>query len=272
MRRVKIKLHFPECSTKGNMGSLHCLDVGCADASVIITDVATFLVDCHNIGDYCHLLPSNKRLRGVFITHQHYDHYSGLEYLRDRGYAIEYLIYSPYDRRYADTSVTIEEWNEFNGHVAFFSRRGTKLYTPYRQNAWEKPYWQTAGLKFWMLGPQENTATSDTRALHDACLVFRADLGDRKCTFTGDASDANLADVAQINHICGDILHASHHASLEGANLDFVKKCNAQYTLISTASGRYNNVPHPTALKRYRDNTVHDVRRTDVDGTWKWTF
>jgi glyoxylase-like metal-dependent hydrolase (beta-lactamase superfamily II) len=65
------------------MGSLHCLNVGCADASVIITDTATFLVDCHNIGDHSNLLPSNKTLRGVFITHQHSDHYSGLGYLRD---------------------------------------------------------------------------------------------------------------------------------------------------------------------------------------------
>lgn len=89
-----------------------------------------------------------------------------------------------------------------------------------------------------MLGPEKSTATSETRELHDACLVFRADMEKRKCTFTGDASDANLAGVATINHICDDILHASHHASLQGANLEFVKKYNAQYTLISTASGK----------------------------------
>lgn len=254
------------------MGSFHCLDVGCADASVIITGTSTFLVDCHNIGEYGSLLPKNKTLRGVFITHQHFDHYSGLAYLREKRYAIECLFYSPYQRRYDDSSVTLEEWNEFNSHRDYFRARGSKLYTPYRQGKWEKPYWEPDGLKFWMLGPQEGTATSLSRELHDACLVFRADLGARKCAFTGDASDTNLADVATIDHICDDILHASHHASLEGASLTFIKKCNAAWTVISTACGRYDNVPHPTALKRYADNSREGVWRTDTDGTCKWTF
>jgi beta-lactamase superfamily II metal-dependent hydrolase len=254
------------------MGTLHCLNVGCADASVIVTDTGTFLVDCHNIGDFADLLPRNKTLRGVFITHQHFDHYSGLEFLRDNEYAIEYLIYSPYERRYADQSVTIEEWQEFTAHRDYFEKNGTRLYAPCRQKDWAAPYWEVDGLKFWMLGPDSVTATRDTREQHDACLVFRADLGSRRCTFTGDASDLNLADVAAIDHICDDILHASHHGSLEGANLEFIKKCSPKYTLISTAKGKYENVPHPTALKRYTDNTSGDVRRTDVDGSWLWTF
>jgi beta-lactamase superfamily II metal-dependent hydrolase len=254
------------------MGTLLCLDVGCADASVIITDTATFLVDCHNIGEYSQFLPSNKKLRGVFITHQHYDHYSGLEYLRNQGYTIEFLIHSPYERRNGDASVTIEEWNECSGHLDYFRNKGTRLYAPYKQDSFDSPYWAPDGLKFWMLGPTKTIAMSSTRELHDACLVFRTDLGARMCTFTGDASDANLEEVATIDHICDDILHASHHASLQGADLQFIKKCNAQYTLISTASGRYENVPHPTALKRYDDNTAHEVRRTDVDGTRQWNF
>lgn len=87
------------------MGSLHCLNVGCADASVIKTDSGTFLVDCHNIEEHKTLLPSTKKLRGVFVTHQHRDHYSGLDYLYWQGYSIDCLIYSPYERRYDDSSV-----------------------------------------------------------------------------------------------------------------------------------------------------------------------
>ena len=108
------------------MGSLICLDVGWGDASVIQTDKATFLVDCHSLSDYSSFLPKDKHISGVIITHQHNDHYSGLEYLKDKGYSIGHLIYSPYNRRPGDNSVTIEEWNEFNSLKDAFTSEGTK--------------------------------------------------------------------------------------------------------------------------------------------------
>jgi len=255
------------------MGVLHCFDVGCGDASVIVTDSAAILIDCHDISEHSQHLPSGKLIEAVFITHQHYDHYSGLEYLREKKYKIKYLIYSPYERRYGDASVTLEEWKEFSAHRAHFEGQGTKLYKPFKQNdAFKEPYWKPDGLKFWMLGPNKSTATSETRQLHDACLVFRADMGKMKCTFTGDASDANLEDVATIDHICDDVLHASHHGSIEGANLDFIKKCNPRWTVISTACGKYDNVPHPTAVKRYQDNSTAGIWRTDIDGGCEFKF
>lgn len=255
------------------MGSLHCLRVGCGDSSVVRTDTGTFLVDCHQIGEYLDMLPPDKHIRGVFITHQHEDHYSGLAFLWEKKYTIDCMVYSPYVRRHGDTSVTIEEWNEFNGLKDKFQSNGTKLYSPYRQTSFEKPYWETNGVKFYIIGPPESVASSETREIHDACLVIKAVLGARRCLFCGDASDTLLEYIEKrTKYLCDDILHASHHGSLNGAHLGFVKKCNAQYTLISTESGVYDNVPHPTALARYNAHTAHDVRRTDVDGTWKWGF
>lgn len=253
------------------MGELHHLDVGCADASLISTS-GTFLVDSHRIQDHEHLLPSNKHLRGVFITHQHRDHYSGLEYLQKHRYTIDWLIYSPYERRYNDASVTREEWDEFAALRDQFQANGTKLSTPFRQDTWEKPFWDTNGVRFWVLGPRRSTARSDTRHIHDACLVVKAHLGNRSCLFTGDASDKNLQDVAGGNYICDDILHASHHGSIEGADLDFIKGANAKYTVISTEPGVHENVPHPTALQRYKNHTREKIYRTDKDGSLKWTF
>ena len=253
------------------MGKMYHFDVGFGDASLIRTG-RTFLIDCHNIDDHAGQLPSSKKLRGVFITHQHRDHFSGLEYLRRNGYSIEHLVYSPYDRRRGDSSVTLEEWNEFNDHRDYFARKGTKLHSSYRQSSFEKAWWKTNDLTFWILGPLKATATSPTREIHDACLVVKMDMGNRHCLFTGDASDSDLQDVAGIKNNCNDILHASHHGSLAGADLDFIKSANATYTVISTEEGVHENVPHPTALRRYRENTSRKVYRTDKDGTQVWTF
>ena len=255
------------------MGKLYNLDVGCSDASIIRTDTATFLVDCHNIAEFRHLLPADKRLRGVFITHQHHDHHSGLQYLYDQGFAIDFLIYSPYTRRYGDVSVKVDEWNEFIALKDAFVSKGTGVRAPFRQETFEKAWWTTGGVAFWLLGPFVDIATSATRELHDACLVITATLGKRTCVFTGDSSDISLGKVAATTiNISNDILHASHHGSINGADLAFIKKANPAYTVISTCSGCYENIPHPTALQRYADNTRRRVYRTDVDGSITWTF
>jgi beta-lactamase superfamily II metal-dependent hydrolase len=250
------------------MRKLYLLNVGCADASVIRTAKYTFIIDCHNIKRYAHLLPDDKRIRGVFVTHQHEDHYSGLGYLKDQDYTIDHLVYSPYERRHNDQSVSISEWNEFNGYVDYFARQGSKLHKPYRQDYFDRPWWRTDDVSFEIVGPEEAIATRETRELHDACLVIQVTLGERVCLFTGDASDDSLSWIAQNTiNFCDDILHASHHGSINGANLDFIKKCNAKYTVISTKSGVYDNVPHPTALKRYRNYTSRKVYRTDRAGS-----
>ena len=76
----------------------------------------------------------------VFITHQHEDHYSGLEYLKDNGYQMDYLIYSPYKRRLGDSSVEYNDWRVFESYVDHFDRNGAICYTPYRQSDSSEPW------------------------------------------------------------------------------------------------------------------------------------
>jgi len=256
------------------LGKLHCLQVGCSDATIIVSATETFLVDCHNLEGHAHLLPRSKFIRAVFITHQHRDHFSGLEFLRDNGYTIGCFVYSPYERRYSDNSVELDEWNEFCAHRDYFESQGTALRAPFRQTSWRAPYWVRDGIKFWMLGPFEDLTTSETRCLHDACLVFRVDFNSTlRCTFTGDASDSSLKKIADnTTNFCNGILHASHHGSINGADPDFITKSKATHTLISTEAGTYSNVPHPTAVARYETNTPNKVYRTDIFGTAVWEF
>lgn len=270
------------------MGELYHLQVGCADCTVINSDNYTFLIDCHNIEKHSHLLPASKNLQGVFITHQHYDHFDGLGYLKDNDYYINCLIYSPYQRRYDDNSVEYQEWQDFIAYRDYFKQKGTKLYSPYRQDNFDNPWWEIDGLKFFILGPAIHIAISETRELHDACLVIHAKLGStalgsaelssallrsRRCLFTGDASDKSLKYIASnTNHICDDILHASHHGSINGADIDFIKSCNADYTVVSTEPGVHNNIPSQTAMQRYINHTKKKVYRTDLDGSLNWSF
>ncbi len=234
---------------------------------------ATYLIDCCGIENHVGLLPSSKSLRGVFITHQHRDHFGGLEYLKDKGYSIDFLIYSPYVRRYNDNSAPYDEWQEFNGLRDHFVGKGTETRTPHRDADFDKPFWSPDGLVFRILAPFKDLAKSDTRELHDACLVVHIKAGSSRFLVCGDASDASLNKLAHnTTNYCNDVLRCSHHASIDGADLDFVKKAAANDTVISTASGIHKNVPHPTALKRYTDNTAKKVYRTDVDGSINWSY
>ena len=249
------------------MAKIHFLNVGCADTTIIQSDEGTIIVDCYNLEDYINLLPKSKNIKAVFVTHQHYDHFLGLEYLKNNNYSIEYLIHSPYERRYSDNSVEYDEWKLFNDLVSYFRNKGTKIYSPYRQDSFSKCWWNVLGLDIWMIGPNKSIATSDTRELHDASLVFTI-IGSKKCCFTGDASDRSLNWIAQnTNNYCDNILHASHHGSINGADLHFIKGAKAKYTIISTESGVHPNVPHSTSMQRYREHTELQVIRTDTKGS-----
>ena len=142
---------------------------------------------------------------------------------------------------------------------------GTRYFTP---SCSASKYRNIGGGSFWIFNPIANINNYDDRELHDASLVVLFEKGANSILFCGDASDwaldcvRNQFEIAKVH-----ILHASHHASINGANLEFIQEAAPNNTIISTASGVYENVPHRIALRRYRENTERDVIRTDTNGT-----
>lgn len=248
------------------------LNVGCADCTIMHIGNKIVMVDCRqgnsyeneaNILDY---IP-NKHIDVLICTHQHYDHFDGIQVLLDNNISVGEIWESNYERRYGDSSVEYEEWQNYQQLVA---KLNTKIYHPTRST---EIFDRVGGASFQFYNPIKNINDSETRELHDASLVFTLRKGKMSVTFTGDASDWALEQVTnyftlQSKHV----LHASHHGSINGAYLEFIKKINPNYTIISTKSGVYSNVPHPTALQRYKSYTNEAVRRTDVDGTRVFTM
>ena len=243
------------------------LNVGCADCTVMHLGTKVVMVDCHQgdtangQADILNYIPNGK-IDVLIITHQHYDHFDGIQTLLDNDIEVVELWECNYDRRHGDNSVGYDEWQDYQ---RLRNNLGATIYSPTRS---AKNYDTVGGAKFQIYNPKKNINAKGTRELHDASLAFTVRKGISSYTFTGDASNWALEEVTsfftlQKKHL----LHASHHGSLEGAYLDFVKAINPNYTIVSTKSGVYPNVPHPTALQRYRTHTRKAVRRTDVDGT-----
>ena len=248
------------------------LKVGCADCTVMHLGSKVVMVDCHqgnpnngeeNIIDY---IP-NKKIDILILTHQHYDHFDGIKTLIDNNIEVVKVWESNYKRRYGDNSVEYDEWQDYQRLVA---KLNAKVYRPTRST---DIFDTVGGATFQFLGPKKNINDKETRELHDASLVFIMRKGNMSVVFTGDASDWALGEVVDYFDLKKEhVLHASHHGSINGAHLEFIKKINPNYTIISTKSGVHENVPHPTALQRYRNYTRKAVIRTDVDGTKIFTI
>ncbi len=243
------------------------LNVGCADCSVMHLGNKVIMVDCHqgdigngedSILDYV----PNDHIDVLILTHQHYDHFDGIQTLVDNYITVGEIWESKYKRRYKDNSVEYAEWQEYQKLV---KKLNAKIYHPSRST---DDYDTIGGAKFQFFNPKRNINDKETRALHDASLVFCVRKGAITVVFTGDASDWALEQVTSYFSLKKKhILHASHHGSINGAHLDFIKAINPNYSIISTKSGVYSNVPHSTALQRYKSYSRKAVRRTDVDGT-----
>lgn len=243
------------------------LKVGCADCTVMHLGSKVVMVDCRqgnpsdgeeDILDY---IP-NDRVDVLILTHAHYDHFDGIQVLHDNGVDVGEVWESNYERRYGDSSVEYEEWKEYQRLVG---KLGATKYHPTRST---ETYDTVGGAKFQFYNPPKSINTRDTREIHDASLVFTVRKSSMTATFTGDASDSALEEVTDFFDLKKKhVLHASHHGSINGAHLEFIKAINPNYSIISTKSGVHSNVPHPTALQRYRNHSRRAVRRTDTDGT-----
>lgn len=229
---------------------VHFIDVGQADAALVICDGDTMLIDGGNVADsdviYTYLKKHNiTHLNYIVSTHPHEDHVGGL------AGAVEYasvgVAYSPV------TTFTTSAFNNFKNALY---RRGVNLSVP------------SVGTRF-DLGSascQILAINTDTKDTNNTSIVLRIVYGETSFLFTGDAEkEVEDALIDSDFELKSTVLKVGHHGSYSSTSYVFLREVMPEYAVIPVGKDNDYGHPHDIVLSRLRDADV-TLYRTDMHG------
>lgn len=229
---------------------IHFIDVGQADAAVVLCDGSAMMIDGGNIGDsqlifsYLKNTLSLTHVDAMIATHPHEDHIGGLPAALNA--VTVGSIYSPV----ADYD------SETFGNLKKYATCGITV--------------PVIGDNFQLSGATVtivNVTDTEYESVNDWSIVARIDYGDTSFLFTGDASTLAEYDMitSGIDLDC-DVLKVGHHGSASSSTAQFLDAVSPKYAVISVGAG--NSYGHPTDEALYRLSCVGAiVYRTDQCGT-----
>lgn len=230
--------------------AIHFIDVGQADAALVICEGKTMLIDGGNVDDSS-LIYTYLQKRGithldyVVCTHAHEDHVGGLS--GALSYATVGTAFSP---------VTDYDTKAFRNFATKVEERGKKLTVPEAGDSFS-----LGSAKVTVLGPvKEYTETNDTS------IVLRIVYGELSFLFTGDMESTAEKDLIDSGaDLKSTVLKVGHHGSETSSSYRFLKEVAPTYGVISVGTDNSYGHPHEEVLSRYRDADVK-LYRTDLQG------
>src|SRR5690554_877203 len=229
---------------------VHFIDVGQGDASLVLCDGESMLIDGGTSKSssliYTYLKNHGiDHLNYIVSTHPHEDHVGGLAGALN--YATVGKAFSP---------VTTYDSRAFNSFVKYLNEQNVSITVPKPGNEFKLG---SAAVK--ILGP----VSTDSNANNNS-IVLKITYGDTSFLFTGDAEREEEQDIlAKGYDLNSTVLKVGHHGADTSTTYPFLREIMPGYAVISVGSS--NSYGHPTenTLSRLRDADAK-VLRTDMQG------
>lgn len=234
---------------EGSSFQVHFIDVGQADAALILCDSKAMLIDGGNAEDsnlmYTYLKKQGvTHLDYVIGTHAHEDHIGGIAGALN--YATVEKVYCP---------VTDYDTKAFQNFKKAAQKHGCELTIP---KVGEDFSLGNANCEILAVNTEEDT--------NNTSIVLRITYGEVSFLFTGDAErEVEQALLTADAPLQSTVLKVGHHGSETSTSYAFLREVAPTYAVISV--GKDNTYGHPTqeVLSRLRDADVKTYR-TDLQG------
>ena len=243
---------LPKEENSGSNGLyVHFIDVGQADAALVLCGDDAMLIDGGNTADsdliYAYLEENGITVLDYIVcTHPHEDHVGGLP--------------AAFEKCHVDNVLSpVTEYNSdaFSKFVSAAEKQGLSITVP------------DPGMTF-SLGDAQVTVLGpvhDYDDVNNTSIVLKIVYGDTSFIFMGDAENQAEHDIIESGaNLESTVLKIGHHGSESSTSYLFLRSVMPSYAIISVGAGNSYGHPHEETLSRLRDAGVK-LYRTDMQGT-----
>lgn len=238
-------------NTNNDLLKVHYLDVGQGDSIFIeLPNNETMLIDAaesyqsENIINYLKNL-NYQKIDYVIGTHPHTDHIGGLKDIINT-----FEIGKIYMPKVVSTTKTYESL------LMAIKDKNLKINTAKAGTT----IIDTDALKINILAPNNSTYTE----LNNYSVVTKITYGTTKFLFMGDAEKLSENEIKE--NVSADVIKIGHHGSNTSSSIDFIKKVNAKYGIISVGLNNKYNLPKEETITNW-ENSGTKIYLTSTNGT-----